>query len=228
VRLASIILARTLGYIESFDLSPHGKVYFPELVAGVVERYRFQKFPTKVEDFDVSKGVVFEEGKIGNKVIQKFSIFDTLLVVETRSNTTESKQILEEMLLWGAAKFGITYSPGSIQRNAYVSGVSFYSDASFLQVSPPLDRLASRTSAALSNIWHEPIHYETVGIAVGHDLMARKYGIAQFTLTRRAETRFSDDKYYSEAPLPTDLHLELLEEFETGIKALHEQREGNG
>jgi hypothetical protein len=44
--------------------------------------------------------------------------------------------------------------------------------------------------------------------------LERKYGIASFSITRRAEARFSENKYFSEAPLPTDLHLKLLEQFE--------------
>jgi hypothetical protein len=220
VQLAAIILARTLGYIETFDLSPRGKVFFPDMVHGIVERYNFQKFPTKVEDFDESKGVVFEEGRIGNKVIQKFTIYTSLLVVETRSSTSDSKEILEEMLLWGAAKFGISYSPGAVKRYAYVSGVSFYSEVPILTVSSVLDNLAAKTSKALSDIWQEPIQYETTGLAIGHDPMARKYAIAQFTLTRRQEARFVENKYYSEAPLPTEMHLAFLEEFESGVRCI--------
>lgn len=217
MRLASIVLARTLAYIESFDLDPRGSVFFPELVQALVERYRFQKFPTKIEEFEISKGIIFEEGKISGKVIQKFSIFDTLLVAETRSNTTDSKEIIEEMLMWAQAKFGINYAPGAIKRNAYVSGLSFFSPIPVLAANPLLDVLARKTSAALSDIWQEPIHYESVGLALGHEPDERKYAIAQFTLTRRLATRFSENKYYSEAPLPTDLHLALLEEYEAGM-----------
>jgi hypothetical protein len=49
---------------------------------------------------------------------------------------------------------------------------------------------------------------------------ARKYQIAPFSIARRAEARFSEDKYYSEAPLPTDMHISLLEEFEESIKRI--------
>jgi hypothetical protein len=219
VRLASVVLARTLAYIEAFDLDPLGKVFLPDVVKGLIDRYKFQKFPTTIEEFDISKGIIFEKGKISGKVIQKFSIFDTLLVVETRSNTTESKEIIEEILTWAAAKFGINYVAGNINKNAYVSGLSFYSDVPVLAASALLNTLAARASEALSEIWQETIHYETVGIALGHDGDARKYPIAQFTLTHRVATKFSDNKYYSEAPLPTDLHLALLEEYERGMRA---------
>jgi len=226
VQLAAVILARALAFIEVFDLNPRGKVFFPELVKGIVDRYKFQKFPTKFEDFDISKGVLFEEGKISGKVIQKFTIFDTLLVVETQSGTTDSKEIIEEMLTWAAAKFGINYAAGVIKRNAYVSGVSFYSDVPILAANSLLEALAAKTSTALSEIWQEPVHYETVGIAVGHDTGARKFPIAQFTLTRREAAKFSENKYYSEAPLPTDVHLVLLEEYEAGMRKSMEAKGG--
>jgi hypothetical protein len=230
VQLAAVVLARTLGYVEVYDLSPRGRVFVPDVVKGIVERYNFQRFPAKPEELDLAKGLVFEEGRIANKVIQKLSIFDTLIALETRSNTDESKQIIEEMLTWAATKFKISYAPGSIKRHAYVSGVSFYSDVpALLNVGSPLDILAAKTSTALSDIWQEPMDYQTVGIAVGHDILSRKNAIAQFTLTRRSEARFSENKYYSEAPLPTDLHIALLGEFEAGVKRTREiERDVNG
>jgi hypothetical protein len=69
----------------------------------------------------------------------------------------------------------------------------------------------------LSDIWQEPVRFVPTGITLGHDPTARKYGIASFSIQRRAEARFSDNKYFSEAPLPTDIHLKLLTEFEADI-----------
>jgi hypothetical protein len=220
VQLSAIILARVLGFIETFDLSPKGRIFYPDIIPEIVQRYKFQKFPTTFEQLDEAKGIEFHEGKIGDKVIQKFVIWNTLLVVETRSSTADSKQILEEMLTWGREKFGLNYRPGMIKRFGYVSDVSFYSDLPLLTVSPILTKLAAKTATALSEIWQEPVHYEPVNLVVGHDPLARKYGIAPFSITRRAEARFSENKYFSEAPLPTDTHVSLLEEFEAGVKGM--------
>jgi hypothetical protein len=195
-------------------------VFWPDVVPEIVRRYGFQKFPTKLEDFDEEKGVEFLEGKIAGKVIHKFAIYNTLIVVETRSNTADSKQILEDALEWGAEKLGLKYVPGMIKRFAYVSDLSFYSEVPILSANPALENLATKTSKLVSEIWQEPIRYEALNITIGHDPLARKYGIAPFSITRRAEARFSENKYFSEAPLPTDVHLKLLEEYEKEIAPL--------
>jgi hypothetical protein len=225
MKLSSVILARVLGFIETYDLAPYGKVFYPEFTRAVVEQYKFQKFPTSFEEFDENKGIVFEAGKLGSNVIQKFTIFNSLLTVETRTGTKESKEILEEMLLWGATKFGLNYKPGTIKRFGYISDLTFYSDVQLLGAAcQPLIDLAAKNSAALSEIWQEPVKYYPANLAVGHDPLARRNGIAAFTITHRTEARYAENKYFSEAPLPTDMHISFLEEFEAGIKKLHEQR----
>ena len=224
MELAAIILARVLAFIETSDLDQKGKVFNPEFVEEVVKRYKFQKFPKKSEDWDEVKGVVFEDGKIGNKVIQKFTIFNTVLVLETRSDTSDSKQLLEEMLTWGAAKFGLNYNQGDLKRFAYVSDVTFYSDVPILgAASRPIQELAEKTSAAIADIWQEPIEYQPAHLAVAFDPLTRKNPIAPFMITRRAEHKFSDNKYFSEAPLPTRTHITLLEEFEASVRQLLQQ-----
>ncbi len=219
MELSAVILARVLAYVESFDLNPQGKLYFPDVVKALVERYNFQKFPQTLEEFDESKGVEFYEGRAGNKVIQKFVIWNTLLVLETRSSTADSKQILDEMLTWGVEKFGLNYKSDMIKHFAYISNLSFYSDVPLLSVNPALTSLATKTSQALSEIWQEPIHYEAVNFQLGHDPTVRKYGVAPFSITRRAEAKFSENKYFSEAPLPTDIHIRLLEQYEADMSS---------
>lgn len=218
MQLAAITLARVLAFIETADLDQRGRVFNPEFVEELVKRYKFQKFPKTREEFDEQKGVVFEEGKFGNKVIQKFTIFNTVLVLETRSSTNDSKQLIEEMLTWGGAKFGLNYRPGDIKRFAYVSSVTFHSDVPILgAASQPFVELSGKISRAVSEIWDDEITYHPANIAIGHDPLARKNGIAYFSITYRGEHRYSENKYFSEAPLPTDTHIKFLEEFEAGV-----------
>ena len=61
MQLSAIILARVLGFIETADLDARGKVFNPDFVQEVVKRYKFQKFPKTIEEFNEANGVVFEE-----------------------------------------------------------------------------------------------------------------------------------------------------------------------
>src|SRR5882724_4492560 len=121
MKLSAVTLARTLAYVESLDLNPRGKIFGPDLIRALVERYSFQKYPKSIEDLDETKGVEFHVGRAGNRPIQKFVIWDSLLVLETRISTTDSKEIIEEILTWGVEKFGINYQPAMIKHYAFVS-----------------------------------------------------------------------------------------------------------
>jgi hypothetical protein len=44
-----------------------------------------------------------------------------------------------------------------------------------------------------------------------------KAGPAAFTIDRRAGKLFSENRYFSNAPLPKDEHIELIEELEKGL-----------
>src|SRR5258708_35422238 len=105
VRMSAVILARVLAFIEIYDLNAKGKLSIPDVIQGIAERYKFQRLP-KREEYD-KEGVIFEDGRIGNKAIKKLTLYETLIVLETRSNTAESKQLIEDLLLWGSAKFDL-------------------------------------------------------------------------------------------------------------------------
>lgn len=223
MQLSSIILARALAYIETFDIDPRGTIFYPELVPELVARYHFEKFPKSFEDFDESKGVGFNEGRFNKVVIQKFTIYNTLCTVETRSNTSDSREVLSDMLKWVGERFKLPMSLNKIRHWAYVSGVSFTSEIDILSLEP-LATLAQKTGEAVTKIWNENITYYPVGLATGIDPLTRKYGIAGFTFQRRLEAPFAEKKYYSEAPLPTDTHIKFIEEYEADVRRLNENR----
>lgn len=214
MKISAILLSRVLAFVDTADLRPTGGLHAPEFVGEIAAQFEFQKVPSTLEEFNVQKGMEFLTGRIGGKAIGKLVIWPNILIIEGRSNTTECKEMLTEILQWAKERFKLSYSPEMIKRYAYVSDVSFYSDATLLTVSPALSYIANSCSAALSEIWQEPVDYRPISLKIGHDPVLRQVGIAPFSIERLGTSRFSENKYFSEAPLPTDKHIEMLEQFE--------------
>jgi hypothetical protein len=215
MRLAGISKARALAIIELDELSLGGKVRFLDCVAPIIERYNFATFPQKPEDFDLEdKGVKFMSGKMGDLAIDSLVIYNGALYVDTFASTAESQRILEGMLEWGVEQFGLTYTRGMIKKWGYISDIVFYTDFPLLaHISSPVQKLSEKISGVTERLWNG-LKYEPINLSIGHDPSARKNSIASFFIQHRINSSFADNKYFSEAPLPTDLHIKFIEEFE--------------
>jgi hypothetical protein len=201
-----------------FDLNARGKVFFPEILEALVKRCHFQKFPREYSELDERKGVDFLEGKWGEVTVDKLTLYQDGILIDTHSSTVDSERILHEALSWAASEFGVTYRPEMIKRKAYVSNLTFYSETPLLTVlNPALSALVDRIGRAVSEILHGDFKYEPVGITAHYDQSLKQIPIAAFTIQRRLQTPFCENKYFSEAPLPTDVHWELLKEFEANL-----------
>jgi hypothetical protein len=214
MELAAINQARALAFVEPIDLNPRGKVFYPELVEAIVKRYGFQKFPQKPEEFDESKGVNFAVGRLGDAVIDEFIIYTHGLLLGTRVSTQESRRLLEEAMQWGT-KLGLLNRP--VSRWQYASQLTFYSKFSLTSVSPAIQKLADGIAKTVNPLVGQNLRYELVTIMVDYDQLERKHALGRFSIQRRDNTPFSENKYFSDAPLPTDVHIRLLEEFEAAI-----------
>jgi len=215
---SAVLLARCLAFVETYDLAPDGRVFFPDVAKELVARYQFQKFPTEFSQFDETKGIEFLEGKRGTEVIQKLTIYNNGILLDTRTDTGVSKEIIGEMLDWGKATFGLRYKPEMVTRYGYVSQVTFYSEGLLRALNPALNKLAADLSATVSQIQKEQIDYQVTALVFQHDLLKRKTALAGFTIIPRIETPLSEGKFFSEAPVPTDVHWNLLEQLENALK----------
>ena len=218
MRVASVAKARALALLEVGELNVGGKVRFADCVVPLVERYGFLVFPREPNDFDLAeKGVRFESGKDSDITIDSLVIYNGAMYIDTFSSTDDSQRILLDMLAWGRDHLGLTYSPKSIRKWGYISQVIFETDFPLLpSLSYPLANLAEKTSAVTRELW-DGLEYEPNNVSIGHDPRLRKNGIASFFIQHRINTRFDENKYYSEAPLPTSLHVQFLEELEADV-----------
>lgn len=218
MQIAAVNKARALAIIELDEFNVGGKVRFTDCIAPIVERYGFAFFPKETKDFDLSdKGVRFESGKANGLTIDALVFYDGAFFIDTLSSTDDSKKILLEMLEWGRDTLGLTYTPGMIRKWGYINQVTFYTDFPLLaSMSSPVQKLANKTSRFMEELWGG-LKYQPLNLSIGHDPTARKNGIASLYIQHRINSAVAENKYFSEAPLPTNLHIKFLEEFEADI-----------
>jgi hypothetical protein len=217
MRLAAVPLARVLAHIEVADLNPQGSVFFPELIQKIVERFEFQKFPLRFEDTDENKGVEFLEGRWNGVNVNKLTIFTGALIVDTSASTAHSEAILEEALAWAATNCGINYKPGMIKRKQYVSDITFYSEVRLLAAHIALLNLRKSVTDYAEKYFGQRLEYELTHLGLDFDHTLNPLVAAPFSIQRRGNALFSENKYFSEAALPTDVHIKLLEQFEADL-----------
>lgn len=218
MKLASIVTARAVALIDVDEFNTKGAIRLSDVVPIIARQFDFLIFPSKVEDFDLEKGLAFGSGKVGDKVVDVLKIFNTSITIECLSSTDDAKAALEEILSWCREELGLTYSDGMIKRWGYVSMITFFSDFPLLNaISSPLLNLAKKTEKAVDQFFGEGLKYEVAKVYVGHDPLMRKNGIAGITIEHRVNVQFGDNKFFSEAPVPTALHIRFLEEFEAEV-----------
>jgi hypothetical protein len=214
MRLASVVLARVYAFFQIEDLNPTGKVYYPDVVAWLVGRFGFQKYPTKMEDFNEAKGIEFGAGKMGGFSVEKVMILSSGIYLDTMASTDESERILRETLIAARDELGVYFRDDMLKRRAYISQLAFYSDAPLFLIHPIFGKISERVSKEVNTNFGKSLVYEPQGINLSYDPSTTQIGPAPFSIQRRDGAPYADNKYYSVAPIRTNVHLELLEQLE--------------
>ena len=217
MRQASILLAQAMVWIEPTDLNPAGIPFYPDMVKALTARFNFVKVPEKLEEFDTAKGVLFGGGRFEETVVDQLAFYTYGIALSTRISTDRSKQLLEGLLEWGVKQFGLAFKPEMARRWQYNSQFTFYSDVLPLNFPKPLMELSGKVSGAMREVVGEDLSYEPTIISIDYDQLTRKHPLGPFTIQRRENTPFSEGKYFSAAPLPTAIHIKLVEQFEKSL-----------
>ncbi|MGB7229926.1 MAG: hypothetical protein WBD26_19465, partial [Candidatus Acidiferrales bacterium] len=114
-------------------------------------------------------------------------------------------------------ELGLVYEPSMIKRWQYASQVTFYSDVGLATNCRAFRNLAENVKKSVREITGEDLNHELTGVLVDYDQLERKHPLGRFSIQRRDNTPFSEDKYFSDAPLTTDAHLKILEQFEADL-----------
>lgn len=218
--MIEVLAVRTARFIIHFptdELNPKGQPLLPDVPNALVERYGFMVYPQKPEDFDTAKGISFEIGKWNEIAIGRLAIFDTGLLVDTGSSTDDSEAILKDALTWASETFGLEFRSDWFNRKVYLSELIIKCNQPLTALNPALESLAAKLSKRVSEIMDLSLPYELTAVSFGFDPFLTKNVMAGFRIERLTDVRFSENRYYASANLPTQEHIAFLNEFEAAL-----------
>ncbi len=225
MRISAVLLARTIAFLDTADLNPRGSVNIPGLIPIIAKRFSFQKFPKKFgsdeengDKKDDQKGLIFEHGYIEGLTVQNMTLYSDGIKIDLLSSTEDGKRIIRDTLRWLGDEVGLNFSENMLKRWGFISNLTFESDVDLDAIHPALRLLAENVDKLVSSRLGTDIGYRPTGVTLDFERANREISLAQFTIERRAKAPFSENKYFSSAPLETDDHIFVLQQFENDIR----------
>jgi hypothetical protein len=214
MKIVSVGLARVMLSFDTTDLNPGGKDIFRHLIPTIAAACNFKTYPKQGEDF--SQGMKFLNGELikedGTTLVVNLTVFSDGIAADTFSNTKDSQEFLDVVLPTLAAH-GFFYSPEMVRRTFYNSQLNVRCDRPLCALNPKLGELTNRLSAATGgNV------FDVSAIEFWPD-QTQVVKPVNFSFQQKLGEPNGSGRYWSQAALPTDKHLEFLNEFETLLSA---------
>jgi hypothetical protein len=219
MELLAVRTARLIAFLNAEELNPEGRPIAHDFFNAFTERYNFLKRPMTADEIldSQDKGITFETGKLGDVGIDKVTLFNWGVVVETSASTDASENVLQDILSWGAKTFGLSNRPTLITQRGYVSELVFSSNMRLPSLNPSVTALATKITNLVASYRGESLPYEVVGFGLAFDPTKTKQTFTPFRVERLADSSFASKKYYSGAPLKTADHIQLIEDLEAAL-----------
>lgn len=214
MKLLSVNLARSLWFCPVQEMNPRGKSIY-HIIPYLIDRYKFKVFPSEKEVPDETKGIKFESGEFLTRTNDLIGIGLTIyadgLVADSRYSTDESDAFLTDMLINLSKEFSFPHFELLIRRIGYVSQLYVSNDKSLELINPKLKNISEYLSNNVKGFGE--ILFELGGISFWPDQTKINKPFA-FSFERVLNIAFSENRYYTAAPLQTEKHLELLDMLE--------------
>jgi hypothetical protein len=216
MELMNVVKARAIWLFDSSDLNPRGKSLFPNLVDWLKDTYNFSKVPSSKTDYDETKALAFLDGKFqvreGTFVGVDLRMYTDGFIADTRSSTDDSDAFLNAALQAVVREFDLVPGAEKTRRTTYGSEIVVRCDRPLISLNPRLRDVCLRLSNTLGIQGKNS--FDMFGFTCAIDPSV-PLPVQPFRFERKLNTPFSENRYYSAAPLRTKDHLEILNELES-------------
>lgn len=215
MRVLNVVSASTTWLFDIADLNPKGKSVFPEILEWLKDTYNFKVAPVTEEAIDAKEGLQFKKGIYQAReevfVDVEMSIFNDGIMAKSSSSTSDTDRFLDNVISSATAEFSLTFDPNMIRRTLYLSELNIKLEQPLPNLNPKLTAIASTLSKSSGSA--NP--FELGGISFWTDVTHSVYKMPPFTIERRVNAPFNENRFYTKAPLQTEQHVALLKEIES-------------
>lgn len=191
-----------------------GEAFQPEIVQAAAQRYSFIKTPT-LEEL-LKREIHFRIGKFQDVQIQEFDIFSDGVIAGSASHTDKILAFLQDVFAWANEAFGYSASIVAKPEIYFESAVVVKSEVDLARALTPKGDITSLVGRAFKQASSIEAEFESTGFIAdvdSHSFSGRRKPM-QFAFERRIGFPFSENVFYSRAPLPTTAHLDVLRAIE--------------
>ncbi len=217
MKVISVDIARTVWLFPLTELNPTGKG-MTEVFHAFADRYRFKIFPKHHLDFDKENALTFDGGEFKNAegvvVSVKFRLYNDGVVAECWSSTRDSDDLVNQTMEWLKTAHGLSLPPDRVARVLYVSQLIVTTDRHLATLNPKLEAFADLVSQKVAGARGDGTGYNVGGVIFWPDDTTKANAPGPFRFENKVGSLPSERRYFTQAPLPTDAHLELLDKLE--------------
>jgi hypothetical protein len=214
MKVLSVGVARAFWVFDTAEINPGGKDIFTHLFPALLEEYKFKSYPKPGENF--SQGLKFTNGEYvkedGTVLVVNAAIFSDGVAAETFSSTKDAEEFLDTVLS-DIPDLGFTWDPEMVRRKIYVSQLNVKCTGSLNSLNPALAEFGEQVSAATNGT-----AFGVAAIEFWPD-QTQLIKPVNFSFQRKIGEPLDSNRYWSQAPLSTDKHIELLERLEILLSA---------
>ena len=224
MQVLKIINARSIWIFPVGDLNPRGKAIDIDVIEWLKKTFRFQKYPSSALDYDAGSqnltfaGGRFKSGKDQNGkdlyVSVGLTIYNDGLLAITESSTADGDKFLSEGLSGVSKEFSLV-PPETIRKKLYYNEMDVRIDKPLTLLNRKLETIAKRISELTVD---QSTAFEFSGVTFFPERLMQT-SLSPFAIERKINTDWSENRYFTKAPLQTSDHIILLNEFEELLSA---------
>ncbi len=238
MKLIHTKLARSIWLFDIRDLNPKGKDIVADLVDWIKDSYAFAIAPDPDNPIpqpasanppvppqqaapQAPGGMIFQRGRFQAEEeifveIVSLTIYDDGIVVDTASSTEDSDRFADHLLGTAAREFKLTYDNQTVRRNLYLSQLIIRSEMDLGVLNPSLAAFAHELPSNFSG--GPQLKFGVGSVAFWSE--PNDAGLHRaFKVERQLGRAFSEQRFFSEALMKTQIHVKYLEAFEKAVLA---------